>query len=219
MVLAEFQSRTASACIWLGWKRPALVDVRGFDSAAAPSSARRRASLRHRQGRASGAVRQGFRYVAPSGRPVTDEADSAADPSAGDPAGLDRRLDLAGPAIAPAGHRPRRTRPQAVSLSRRAGARFATRPSTSAWCPLRGRCPASAGVSRRDLREPALTKTKVVAAVVQLLEKTLIRVGNAEYARSERSFGLTTLRDRPRADSRRPRAVSSSAARAASSSR
>jgi DNA topoisomerase-1 len=47
----------------------------------------------------------------------------------------------------------------------------------------------------RDLREPALTKTKVVAAVVQLLEKTLIRIGNLEYARANRSFGLTTLKD------------------------
>jgi len=35
----------------------------------------------------------------------------------------------------------------------------------------------------------------VLAAVVQLLEKTLIRVGNDEYARQNRSFGLTTLRD------------------------
>jgi DNA topoisomerase I len=46
-----------------------------------------------------------------------------------------------------------------------------------------------------DLRQPALTKGKVVAAVVQLLEKTLIRVGNTEYARANHSYGLTTLRD------------------------
>ena len=45
----------------------------------------------------------------------------------------------------------------------------------------------------RDLAEPVLSMRKVVAAVVQLLEKTLIRVGNEEYARSNRSFGLTTL--------------------------
>src|SRR5207244_9638077 len=32
-------------------------------------------------------------------------------------------------------------------------------------------------------------------SVVQLLEKTLIRVGNEEYARENRSFGLTTMRD------------------------
>jgi DNA topoisomerase-1 len=46
-----------------------------------------------------------------------------------------------------------------------------------------------------DLRRMGLPKQKVVAAVVQLLEKTLIRVGNDEYARQNRSFGLTTLRD------------------------
>jgi DNA topoisomerase-1 len=46
-----------------------------------------------------------------------------------------------------------------------------------------------------DLRRPGLPKEKVLAAVVQLLEKTLIRVGNDEYARQNKSFGLTTLRD------------------------
>jgi DNA topoisomerase I len=46
-----------------------------------------------------------------------------------------------------------------------------------------------------DLRRSGLPKEKVLAAVVQLLEKTLIRVGNDEYARQNRSFGLTTLRD------------------------
>src|SRR6185436_5238556 len=45
------------------------------------------------------------------------------------------------------------------------------------------------------LRRPGLPREKVLATVVQLLEKTLIRVGNDEYARSNRSFGLTTLRD------------------------
>jgi DNA topoisomerase-1 len=46
-----------------------------------------------------------------------------------------------------------------------------------------------------DLRTAGLTREKVLAAVVQLLEKTLIRVGNDEYARVNQSFGLTTLRD------------------------
>ena len=49
---------------------------------------------------------------------------------------------------------------------------------------------------RRDLSSPALSKQKVIAAVVQLLERTWIRVGNSEYARANGSFGLTTLRDR-----------------------
>jgi DNA topoisomerase-1 len=48
----------------------------------------------------------------------------------------------------------------------------------------------------RDLRLPGLPRDKVLAAVVCLLEQTLIRVGNEEYSRENQSFGLTTLRDR-----------------------
>ena len=47
-----------------------------------------------------------------------------------------------------------------------------------------------------DLRRHALCQEKVVAAAVRLLETTLIRVGNDEYARANGSFGLTTLRNR-----------------------
>ncbi len=47
-----------------------------------------------------------------------------------------------------------------------------------------------------DLGRPGLPRDKVLAAVVRLLEETRIRVGNEEYARANRSFGLTTLRDR-----------------------
>jgi DNA topoisomerase-1 len=47
-----------------------------------------------------------------------------------------------------------------------------------------------------DLKHPRLTREKVLAAVVQLLEKTLIRVGNEEYARTNNSIGLTTMRDK-----------------------
>jgi DNA topoisomerase-1 len=46
-----------------------------------------------------------------------------------------------------------------------------------------------------DLRKEGLPRERVLAAVVQLLEKTLIRVGNDEYARENGSFGLTTMRD------------------------
>ena len=45
------------------------------------------------------------------------------------------------------------------------------------------------------LRGGQLTRERVLATVVQLLEKTFIRVGNDEYARANRSYGLTTLRD------------------------
>ena len=47
----------------------------------------------------------------------------------------------------------------------------------------------------RDLRSPDLTRERVLAVVVRLLESTLIRVGNDEYAKLNRSFGLTTMRD------------------------
>ena len=48
----------------------------------------------------------------------------------------------------------------------------------------------------KDLALPGLPREKVLAAVVALLERTRIRIGNEEYARDNRSFGLTTLRDR-----------------------
>jgi DNA topoisomerase-1 len=47
-----------------------------------------------------------------------------------------------------------------------------------------------------DLGRPGLPREKVLAAIVRLLELTFIRVGNEEYARLNRSFGLTTLRAR-----------------------
>jgi DNA topoisomerase-1 len=48
----------------------------------------------------------------------------------------------------------------------------------------------------RDLRRRGLPREKVLALVVRLLEATLIRVGNDEYARENRSYGLSTMRNR-----------------------
>jgi DNA topoisomerase-1 len=48
----------------------------------------------------------------------------------------------------------------------------------------------------RDLTRPGLPREKVLATVVRLLETTLIRVGNSEYARQNKTYGLTTLRNR-----------------------
>jgi DNA topoisomerase-1 len=45
-----------------------------------------------------------------------------------------------------------------------------------------------------DLRLPGMSKEKVVATVIRLLDSSSIRVGNSEYARDNKSFGLTTLR-------------------------
>src|SRR5262249_540460 len=48
---------------------------------------------------------------------------------------------------------------------------------------------------RRDLKGAGLPREKIMATVVQLLERTFIRVGNEEYARHNNSFGLTALRN------------------------
>ena len=49
---------------------------------------------------------------------------------------------------------------------------------------------------RRDLDLPGLPREKVIATIVHLLDTTFMRVGNDEYARTNGSYGLTTLRDR-----------------------
>ena len=48
---------------------------------------------------------------------------------------------------------------------------------------------------QEDLQRSGLPREKVLATVVDLLERTLIRVGNDEYARDNDSYGLTTMRD------------------------
>ena len=47
-----------------------------------------------------------------------------------------------------------------------------------------------------DLKRPGLPRERVLAAIVRLMELTLFRIGNSEYAKQNKSFGLTTLRDR-----------------------
>jgi len=49
---------------------------------------------------------------------------------------------------------------------------------------------------RRDLASTGLSRDRILAAIVALLQTTLIRVGNDEYARDNGSFGLTTMRNR-----------------------
>ena len=49
---------------------------------------------------------------------------------------------------------------------------------------------------QRDLRRKGMPREKVLAAVVKLLDRTHLRVGNAEYVKANGSFGLSTLLDR-----------------------
>jgi DNA topoisomerase-1 len=48
----------------------------------------------------------------------------------------------------------------------------------------------------KDLALPGLPQRKVIAAIMRLLDETCIRVGNEEYAKTNKSYGLTTLKDR-----------------------
>ena len=56
--------------------------------------------------------------------------------------------------------------------------------------------PAIRAAVARDLAGRDLSKARVLAVVVRLLETTLVRVGNAAYAKENKTFGLTTLRNR-----------------------
>jgi len=49
---------------------------------------------------------------------------------------------------------------------------------------------------KQDMARPGLPREKILATIVTLLEQTLIRIGNEDYARANNSFGLTTLRNR-----------------------
>lgn len=48
----------------------------------------------------------------------------------------------------------------------------------------------------QDMRRPGLPREKVLATIVHLLETTMIRVGNEDYAKQNKSYGLTTLMNR-----------------------
>ena len=171
-----------------------------------------RQATEHRQS----AARAGLRYVtdarerhhAPARRrragPTTCRTASAS-PSAEirkpaerarHPAGVDRRVDLSGSRRPHPGHGARRARAQAVPLPRAVsrGARPA-RSSAACWSSAR-RCRCCASASSATCAAQDLSRKQLLATVVRLLDRTLIRVGNDEYARENRSYGLTTLRRR-----------------------
>ncbi|MBV9749241.1 MAG: DNA topoisomerase IB [Acetobacteraceae bacterium] len=138
---------------------------------------------------------EGFAYRGPDGSPVTDERT------------LERIRKLAiPPAYAdvwicrdPQGHL------QAVGRDARGRKQYRYHPR---WREVRdeakygkmlafGRVlPQIRARVRQDLARHGLPREKVLAAIVALLEKTMIRIGNEEYAKDNKSYGLTTLRRR-----------------------
>ncbi|HEU5479191.1 MAG TPA: hypothetical protein VFU90_05125 [Candidatus Tumulicola sp.] len=168
-------------------------------AAAVPIEQAKDAGLRYVSDRDPGIerlkARGGFRYVMPDGTPVRDRST------------LDRIARLA---IPPAytgvwicrqadGHlqatgRDARGRKQYRYHERWRKIRDATK--YDRMLAFSAALPKIRRAVDRDLAKPKMPREKVIAAVVALLETTLIRIGNEEYVRANGSFGLTTLRNR-----------------------
>ena len=138
---------------------------------------------------------KGFAYVLPSGRALRD------------PRQLNRIRALAIPPAwtdvwicdSPDGHiqatgRDARGRKQYRYHARWTAVRSETKYARMA--EFGAALPALRARAKLDLAQPRLSRAKVLALVVHLLEKTMIRVGNDEYRRANGSYGLTTLRDK-----------------------
>jgi DNA topoisomerase-1 len=166
--------------------------------ASAPPLSAKVAGLRYASGNARGIRRvrsgKGFRYLASNGRTITDATTLARIRRLAIPPAW-TEVWIAGDEHAhlQATGRDARGRKQYRYHARWREVRHQTKydrmvPFARALPGLRRRVAA-------DLRSMTLDKNKVLAAVVELLGKTFIRVGNSEYARTNRSFGLTTLND------------------------
>jgi len=138
---------------------------------------------------------RGFEYLDPRGRRITD------------PPTLERIRSLAIPpawtnvwiCTSPRGHVQATGRDARKRKQYRYHARWRAIRDADKFSRLVGFARALPKVRRRvarDLRLPDLPREKVIATIVRLLETTYARIGNEEYARQNRSYGLTTLRDR-----------------------
>src|SRR5438445_332254 len=142
---------------------------------------------RLRQGR-------GFRYVGPNGKPVTastlDRIKAIVIPPAWTDVWIspDPNGHIQATGRDQRGRKQYRYHPQWTQ--ERDGVKYSSLVSFAEALPdLRSQIDA-------DLRRHGLPLERVVAAIVWLLDNTMIRIGNAAYARDNKSFGLTTLRER-----------------------
>ncbi|WP_288142431.1 DNA topoisomerase IB [Mesorhizobium sp.] len=164
-----------------------------------PEKSAKRASLVHTSDEEPGIRRKragrGFFYVAPNGRKL------------GDGKTLARIRSLAIPPAwsdvwispQPDGHLQATGRDERGRKQYRYHPRWSTCRDEVKYSSLVAFAEALPRLRRRidaDLRRHGLPPERIVASVVWLLDNTMIRIGNAAYARDNKSFGLTTLRDR-----------------------
>jgi DNA topoisomerase-1 len=140
-------------------------------------------------------VGRGFSYLDPAGRPIRDAREVARIRAiAIPPAWTDVRI-----CANPDGHLLATGRDARGRRQYRYHPRFRTRRDDGKFARLvrfGAALPRIRRQVRHDLSRHGLPREKVVAAVVSLLEATRFRVGNDEYARLNRSFGISTLRNR-----------------------
>ncbi|MBB5765231.1 DNA topoisomerase IB [Methylorubrum rhodesianum] len=163
-----------------------------------PREAAREAGLRYVDDSKPGLRRKrngkGFRYIDPKGAAVRDPDEIA------------RLKSLAIPPAYtdvwicphPNGHIQATGRDEKGRKQYRYHPRFREAREASKFHRIMAFAEALPGIRQRidaDMGKRGLPREKVLATVVHLLETTLIRVGNDDYARSNKSYGLTTLRD------------------------
>jgi len=167
---------------------------------ADPVESAKAAGLRYVSGDAPGIRRarsgaSAFKYISPDGKPVRDDET------------LGRIKSLVIPpawtdvwiCADPRGHLQAVGRDQKGRKQYRYHPRFREVRDENKYEKMIAFVHALPGIRRRvahDLAKPGLPREKVLSAVVRLLETTLIRVGNEEYADQNNSYGLTTLQDR-----------------------
>jgi DNA topoisomerase-1 len=165
-------------------------------TAAEPRAAARAAGLRYVTDDQPGIrrlkARTGFRYVAADGKPVTDRDELARIRSlAVPPAYTDVWIAPYRNAHLQATGRDARGRKQYRYHKRWRETRDETK--FDRMVAFANALPGIRAAVSRDLARPGLPREKVLATVVSLLESTMIRVGNEEYARENDSYGLTTM--------------------------
>lgn len=179
--------------------RRELAQPRVVEVALDPVAAARAAGLRYVRDHQPGITRvraeRGFMYRNPDGSPVEDENTLArirklAIPPAYEDVWISRD---------PNGHL------QAVGRDARGRKQYRYHPR---WREVRDEAkygkmllfgrnlPIIRREVEKDLALRGMPRRKILATIVRLLEKTLARVGNEEYAKANKSFGLTTLRNR-----------------------
>jgi len=176
----------------------AAVETTDAAVAAANAAHAAAASLRYESDSRPGIRRQragkGFRYVAPDGKAVRDKVN------------LERiRAIVIPPAWtdvwispSPNGHLQATGRDARGRKQHRYHARWREVRDESKYARLAGFARALPRIREqvdKDLARRGMTRQRVLAMVVHLLENTYIRIGNEEYARSNGSYGLTTLTD------------------------